>query len=48
MIQIEQPKTWAAFKRRVHHIIDFDKKITPVQLELKLIEDEELPFKEEE
>jgi len=37
-IQHEQPKTWQAFKRRVHNIIDFDKKAVPAGM--TIIEDD--------
>ncbi|MCL1901893.1 MAG: RNA helicase domain-containing protein [Firmicutes bacterium] len=45
-IQLEQPKTWEAFKRRVHKIIDFDKTqtTTPAQMELIPIDDDDMPF----
>jgi len=46
-IQTEQPKTWEAFKRRIHKITDFDKKenTTPAQIELIPIEnDDDMPF----
>ena len=48
-IQAEQPKTWDAFKRRIHHIIDFDKNktITPTQIgfsELIPVDNDDLGF----
>ena len=52
-IQSDQPATWAAFKRRIHKIVDFtiavrinSKTTTPQQVQMQLVKnsDDELPF----